>query len=502
VLSPLVFRITAPLVVVSLLLLGVGVGAAMYVNHMQQKVSRDVISNSRSLRAAEEVEILFWELRAQFDDFLISGDRSHLQVSDAFRRETDRWLGVAERYSLTPTEQRLTDQARRGYRRFLTEVDALPASLPTEDLKARVKTLVNEVIAREIVLPIHAYLDHNEVEVEESVTENQRLADRLVYGLLWLGICGCGAGLAAGFGIARGISRSLIQLNVPIRAAAGQLETLVGPLTFASGTDIGQMEGVLRSIADRIGAVVERVRQSEREVLRSEQLAAVGQMAAGMAHELRNPLTSMKLLVQAALAQDPQNVFGPPDGEAPGGLSERALRVLEEEISRMEGLVQSFLQFARPPKLERREADLKLLVGQAVRLVTVRAAQRDIRIESALPDGPVLFPVDSGQFGQVLLNLLLNALDAVPSGGLIRVALLRDPGGPVRLEVSDSGCGLPNELGGRIFAPFVTTKETGLGLGLSICKRIVEAHGGTISAANRPEGGAVFTLTIPGEPAA
>jgi signal transduction histidine kinase len=102
-----------------------------------------------------------------------------------------------------------------------------------------------------------------------------------------------------------------------------------------------------------------------------------------------------------------------------------------------------------------------------------------------------------------LLNLLLNALDAVPPGGGVRVELEAPPEKDEReektilLRVRDTGCGLPAELGPRIFAPFVSTKETGLGLGLSICKRIVEAHGGTLAAEDGPQGGAVFTVALP-----
>jgi two-component system sensor histidine kinase HydH len=497
--SPLVLRLTAPLVAVCLLLLGVGVGAAWYVQHMQRNVSKGLRASASSLRAAEEVEILIRDIRTDFDQFLMRGDARHLQVSPEFRKEMDHWLGVAQYYSVSGSDKDLTSQARRGYEQFLAEADKLSESTPPEVLKSRVKRLIDEVMVQEIQKPIHFYLDNTaEIEVEKSVADNQQLADRLVYGLLSLGIGGCGAGLVVGFGLARGISRSLVQLSVPIRAAAGQLETVVGPITFAAGTDLGHLEGMMHSIADRIGAVVERLRQSEREVLRSEQLAAVGQMAAGMAHELRNPLTSMKLLVQGAMEQESLN---PPDEEAEDypnrGLGGRDLRILEEEISRLEGLVQSFVQFARPPKVERREVDLRRLTDQAVRLVTARAAQRAIKVECRLPDEPLHFPVDSGQLSQVLLNLLLNAVDAVPSGGLVRVELAREADGRLRLEVCDNGCGLPPELGSRIFAPFVTTKETGLGLGLSITKRIVEAHGGSIVAANRREGGAVFTVHLP-----
>jgi signal transduction histidine kinase len=488
-------RLTAPLAVVSLLLLGVGVGAAWYVEQMQRRVSETLLVNVSSMRAAEEVEILIREVRTQFDHFLITGERKSLQPNPTFRAETDRWLTVAERRSVTDHERELTARARRGYQRFLAELDQIPKEPTNDGLKVRVRRLIDEVLVREILEPIHTYLDFNEEEVEKSVSENQTLAGWLVFGLLLLGICGCGAGLAVGFGIARGVSRSLIQLRVPIRAAAGQLEAVVGPVDFPAGMDLHHLEGVLRAIAEQIGAVVERLRRSEREVLRNEQLAAVGQMAAGMAHELRNPLTSMKLLVQAALSRDDSP--NDQDGPAGLGLRGRQLRVLEEEIVRLEGLIHSFFQFAQPPRPERSEVELRGLVEQAVALVAPRAARRGARVECLAPDGPVRALVDPGQMRQVLLNLLLNALDAVADGGVVRAALQVEPGGRLRLEVSDTGCGLPAGLGDTIFTPFVTTKETGLGLGLSICKRIVEAHGGAIRAADRPGGGAVFSVLLP-----
>jgi two-component system, NtrC family, sensor histidine kinase HydH len=139
-------------------------------------------------------------------------------------------------------------------------------------------------------------------------------------------------------------------------------------------------------------------------------------------------------------------------------------------------------------------------------LLAPRAEQQGVRLECRRPEQPVLIQADVGQMRQVMLNLLLNALDATGHGGTIVVEmavsdhLAKENGRRDRwltLRVSDTGRGLPAGLGQRIFEPFVSTKETGLGLGLSICKRIVEAHEGEIQAANRPEGGAVFTVRLP-----
>jgi len=346
------------------------------------------------------------------------------------------------------------------------------------------------VLVHEFLDPAHEYLDLTEEEVNASIAKNQVLAERVVYALLLLGICGS----AAGFVFARGLSRSLVQLSVLIRDTAGRLKEGVGPVTF-SGGNLGELEDVLRLIADRVSAIVERLQQRERDFLLAEQLAAIGQLAAGMAHELRNPLTSMKLLVQGAQAG-----AGEADGTHGSGLSGVDLSVLEEEITRLEQLIHSFLDFARPPKLDLRVLDVRPLVEQSLAFLAGRAAVVAARIELVAPPAPARAAVDAGQFRQVVFNLVVNALEAQPAGGAITVTLEREAGGWLSLQVADRGRGLPPGLGERIFDPFTTTKETGLGLGLSICRRIATAHGGTLSAANRPGGGAVFTLRLPAAP--
>jgi signal transduction histidine kinase len=475
--------LAAPVVATSLLLLALAVGAAWYVQRLQRTVSDDLRANVSGMRSAEELEIVLRETRTGLDRFLITGNRSYLENLSALGPETERWLAEAERWSLTPRERELTGRARAGYRRFLGELGRLSGEGDPAALRRQVRALIDDVLTREILQPTHDFLDFNEEEVEQNIADNQRFTGRLAWSLLLLGTCGSGAGLLAGFGIARGLSRSLVQLSVPIRAAAGQLEEVVGPVTF-TGRDLKEMEGVLHSIADRIRSVVERLRQSEREVLRAEQLAAVGQMASGMAHELRNPLTSMKILIQAAQ-----------DGGSLGG---RDLAVLEEEITRLERLVRLFLDFARPPQPEKKVLDTRPLVEQCLGLLDARAAAGGTRLTFDRPADEVRAAVDPGQFRQVVLNLVVNALEAVASGGAVEVGLEQDGAGGLTLRVADTGGGLPTTLGERIFAPFTTTKETGLGLGLSICKRIAEGHGGTVTGSNRPGGGAVFTLRLPG----
>jgi hypothetical protein len=208
----------------------------------------------------------------------------------------------------------------------------------------------------------------NEQVIVQTTEQNRTMAGRMMLGVLLLGTCGAAAGLLAGYGIARGINRSVVQLSVPIRDAAGKLNEVVGPLTPPASGDFRALEVSLQK-------VVERLHHSQREVLRSEQLAAVGQMAAGLAHELRNPLMSMKVLVQPAAERD-----------ASVSLSEEDLAVLNEEITRLDRSIQAFLDFARPPQLEKRTFEVRGVVEQAVHLVSGRAEQQGVRSECELPE--------------------------------------------------------------------------------------------------------------------
>jgi signal transduction histidine kinase len=469
---------------ISLLPLAVGVVTAWNEQLCKESVSDALATNVVSMRAAEEMAIGLRDVRTRLDRFLVSGERRHLNAVPALRRETDHWLAEAERTAVTPRELELIARVKVGYTRFFAEFDRItqPAAGGSPQ---QIRELMQDALLNEVLEPAQEYLDYNEEQIADSSRDNQRTATHTVRGLLLLAVCGPLSGLLAGFGIARGVSRSIVRLSVPVRDAAGKLNEIVGPITCSARWSLEELEGVLHNIADQIGIVIARLQQSQREVLRAEQLAALGQLAAGMAHELRNPLTSMKMLVQTATEGNPTVLLGG-----------RGLAVLEEEITRLERLTQAFLDFARPPLPEKQAFDARTLLEQIAGFVAGRAERQGVGVECELPAEPVPLHADLGQIRQVVLNLLLNALDALPAGGTVRLQL-EGPGPRLILRVADTGVGLPPGLGEQIFEPFISTKETGIGLGLSICKRVVEAHGGEIGAEDRPGGGAVFTVRLP-----
>jgi two-component system sensor histidine kinase PilS (NtrC family) len=225
-------------------------------------------------------------------------------------------------------------------------------------------------------------------------------------------------------------------------------------------------------------------RQLEEAMRRSDRLAAVGKLAAGLAHEIRNPLASMCGSIELL-------------GSAPGlnAKDRRLMQIVLREGERLEALVRDFLSFARPTPPQLGRVDVGRLLEETLAVAGPEAKARGLTLSAETAPG-LLVRADGDQLKQVVWNLIRNAREACDSGGALRVRLLRD-GDCVVLEVEDSGAGIAAEDLARIFDPFFTTKERGTGLGLAIVHRIVEAHGGRITVKSVPGQGSVFRIELP-----
>ncbi len=235
-----------------------------------------------------------------------------------------------------------------------------------------------------------------------------------------------------------------------------------------------------------------RLRAMEETVRRSQRLADLGQVAAGLAHELRNPLASISGCVEllrgaAGLSAEDQRMLG----------------IVLRETSRLDGLLSRFLAFSRPTPPQPRPADLAVVAGETLDVFAADPAAAGLAVERALAPTPVR--CDPDQLRQVLWNLLSNAAHAVREagrGGRIRVSCAPEPPGGAVLCVEDDGPGLPAEVAARIFTPFFTTRPQGTGLGLAEVQRIVDGHGGRVTSGPAAGGGARFVVRLPGAAAA
>lgn len=261
----------------------------------------------------------------------------------------------------------------------------------------------------------------------------------------------------------------------------------LGTVSLENGTSLTEVERQAEHVVQRLRHVSKDLQTVRSEVVRSERLAAVGELAAGVAHELRNPLTSVKLLLQHSLKQTGRTE-----------LSDSKLRLILDEIGRMEMTIQGLLDFSRPRPLKRSRHDIRDSVQRALNLVSGRAHQQRIEISAVEYPMPLVVDGDIEQLQQVFVNLLINATEAISERGQVIVDYgVSEDHGMVSVRIQDTGCGISPEVLPRLFEPFATSKEKGTGLGLAVSRRIVEEHGGALTADNRASGGACFTVTLP-----
>jgi len=238
---------------------------------------------------------------------------------------------------------------------------------------------------------------------------------------------------------------------------------------------------VLAAIVD----ITER-RRMEEQLRRTERLAELGTLSSGMAHEIGTPMNV--ILGRAEYLM--QRIEDP--------TVKKGLETIVAQVERITKIMNQLLTFARRRPMERRPMDLRNTVADCLDVVQERLARCDIKVETDLTDAPESLLADPDQMSQVLLNLVLNAIHAMPSGGTLRLVVKEDAGRAL-IRVSDTGHGIPTEYLSKVFDPFFTTKDVGkgTGLGLTVVHGIIHEHGGSITVESEVDRGTTFTITLP-----
>jgi two-component system NtrC family sensor kinase len=226
---------------------------------------------------------------------------------------------------------------------------------------------------------------------------------------------------------------------------------------------------------------------TRQQIGRSEKLASIGRLAAGIAHEINNPLTGVLTFAHLIRDRQPEQSQDREDVE-----------LIIHETQRAAEVVQGLLDFARERPVSKRELDVNAVIQRMVRLVENQKEMRRVHIEQSYDEDLPTILGDANQLQQVLLNLFLNAAAAMPDGGILQVSTRREDADVV-VDVADSGCGILPEHLDKIFDPFFTTKPVGqgTGLGLSVSYGIIEQHGGSIEVESQPDNGSCFTIRLP-----
>ncbi len=305
----------------------------------------------------------------------------------------------------SPNDVRTLEQTQQQLAR---ELQALrdDATLAPEQRAQQLRDL-EQRLQRELLQPLKTLISEDQAQVASSREQRRVLADRIGLILIIVGTCGAIAGLLSGYFITNAVARSIAQLDGVVAGMVTALRTdEVNSVSSSQKRSLPELQSTVQLLADRTATVVQELHSTRLQAERSGQLAALGQLAAGLAHELRNPLTAVKLLVQVAQQQQ-------------GSLGGRELAVLMEEVERLEKLLQTFLDYARPPNLQTERVDLIALMQRTLALVSGQAEHQDIELRLECLEERLNVDGDSQQLRQVLLNLLLNAIEAMPSGGLL-----------------------------------------------------------------------------------
>jgi signal transduction histidine kinase len=297
-----------------------------------------------------------------------------------------------------------------------------------------------------------------------------------------------GAAVLAAFESGRHISAETVQLEDgrQVQISLDRIDDAGG--AYGDGAEVHKM-GTLLTLRDTASAL-----ELEQELEVSRRLAAIGRLTANVGHEVKNPINAMVVhleLLRAKLAAGAVEREG----------AQRHVEILADEMHRLDRVVQTLADFSRPMDLDLREHDLRRVVEQVIDLAGAELKEQGVLIQSDSPAQPILARVDGELMRQALLNLALNAMQAMPGGGTLRVSIRREQRLAV-IEIADNGTGIPAAVLPRIFDLYFTTKSTGSGIGLAMTYRILQLHGGAMDVRSNtdpdsPDRGTTFTLRIP-----
>jgi len=392
--------------------------------------------NVSSLKAAEELEIALLNQKGLVGNYLLDGNVAWLKTIEEKKKDFEIWFRNAQGVALTSEEKKILQDIASFYKTYDSQRNRTIKFYQAGNIVEARRILANDMknSVDTLYQKCEDLLLINEMLIAKAEISSKKNVVRMTI-LIWLTIIGTlGLGGVMGFFIARKINEELV---------------------------------------------------------RSAKMASLGQLSATVAHEIRNPLTSIKMRLCSLQDQLKNNAD-----------SEEDMLIIDEEINRLEGIVKNFLDFARPPDLNLQTYDIAKILGSVINLVKSKAKSSNIRIENRIEEPLPEIQIDKEQIRQVFLNIMLNAIEAMPKGGIVELTAYVDrsdkkSNGKLKIQINDTGQGIGPDLKSKLFEPFISTKEQGTGLGLFIASRITKLHKGDIHIDSQPGKGASVTVELP-----
>jgi signal transduction histidine kinase len=480
-------RIYVPLGALVLVALVGALVTVWYTVRLQTMVTELLERDVAALTAAEELAGALVAQKGFATYYFLTGDAVWLKRLDERSGEFEAQLETTRQNPTMPQGRALLNEIEAEYVRYdaergqVLEMYASGKRQAGANLHWDVRDRFNRIYTL-----CQEYKELHKRNIAD-IQERSRSRARTLAAVAWAAVPGAAL---MGLGLFWVLYRQVLE---PLRRlAAGVAQAEGGRLAEAhpSRDEVSDLTDRVRGLITDVDTVHMQLRESREVLAQSEKLAVVGKLAAGVAHSIRNPLTSVKMRLYTL-----QRTLHLDDAQ------KEDFEVISEEVGQIDGIVRSFLEFARPPKLVVRPVSFSDVVDSTLALLRHKLESYHVDVlverEGRLPE----VMADPEQVKEVLVNLVLNACEAMGVGGTITIAEeeghIAPQGRVALLRVSDTGPGVPETVRGRIFEPFFTTKEEGSGLGLAIAARIMTEHGGWLHLASGQGRGATFVVGMP-----
>lgn len=486
-------KMVAGFLLMAALLLAAGLVTIFYTYRLHRVSSALLTENIASLKAAQKLEVTLFRMRGFTLNYILDGDPRWLQDLEREREKFRTWLEKAKAATHVQEENTILQAIAQRFEDLEKNQQAIQISYrngPSREAQSKFLSLSRETFDN-IFERCDAFVSANENVVVADQGKIEHINETVRTTMYGFGLVGIILGGLLGVALSQSITKPIYELVLKARGVTGG--EFIERFDLSTGGELEELDHHVHELISRINTANADLEKNRRLLARSDKLAALGKLAAGLAHEIRNPLAAIKMLIYSMRKDSTINEE-----------KREEWSVILKEIDRMERFIHDFLEFARPPDPRFAPIDLNDTIRQTLNLLAPRLQESGAKIIEQLSADLDNIVADAGQIKQVVMNLVLNALEAMPNGGGLGIATARKTTAHgdndnewVQIRVADTGAGIPKEIFDNLFDPFVSGRQHGTGLGLSIAHQIVHQHHGWIEAIDNPEGGATFIVTLP-----
>ena len=461
----------------------IGGASMLYYTHQMDTMLVSMVEKEVVLyKTAQDMELALANQKGLLTYYLVDGDVKWLKSLGEYRQVFYQLIEQAKGLELTPKQRQSLEIISEKYDDYVQAKDISIENYKTNKLQGSISNLhEKQRYVFFAVLELCRAFSHDQWHVIVKAEKESEVLSRHLKMVVFIAI--------AIFTLLCATLLFILHRNIlgPIRELA--IETGSTPQD-SSRDEVGSLTHSFKSMMRDLGETSDELARSRKNLLQAERMVMVGELAAGVAHTIRNPFTSIKMrmfsLGRSLQLTDAQS---------------EDLQVISDEIARIDRIVENFLEFARSPKLRLRECCLGDIVNSVITLLEYRLRAYNVELHYvSQPDLPKV-RVDADRIKEALVNLVMNACEAMETGGEISITETHEPhlkmGDVVAVTVSDNGPGIPEAIRDKVVTPFFTTKEDGSGLGLSIVNRIVREHNGKFLVSPNLDGGAQCTILLP-----